>query len=163
MCLQDASEGSENPGDPPPFLDKLVVLYCHTPQDRGTLIWAGGVRERTPTLASDGTPLEMSQDHIGGSSVGQSSKRPARDIVVDSPRKKQSTSSLDDCMREIKETVVAMREGKKETSQDQDKLHHVIRILEEDGIHEGTTLYCKAIHLCKNKLNRMAFLSMKTP
>ena len=92
--MQDASEVSENPGNPPSFLDKLVVLYGHTPRDRGTLIWAGGVRERTPTLASDGTPLEMSQDHIGGSSVGQSSKRPAGDSRGQ-PRKKQRLCAVD--------------------------------------------------------------------
>nr|TKW24184.1 hypothetical protein SEVIR_3G035600v2 [Setaria viridis] len=70
-------------------------------------------------------------DPIAASSARNLSKRPTREISVDSPPKKKS-GSLEDYL------------------------------IEEDGIEEGSQLYCQALYLCKNAVYRRAFTKMKT-
>jgi hypothetical protein len=155
--LQDTSE--EPVGTQPPFYEELNELFGHTIQDRGTLISAGGVRKATPTTESEDTPPFVSQDPIAASSVGPSSKRPVREEVVDSPPKKKS-DSLEDCIRDMSETVV-MRCCRALT-REQEEVDLVRHILEQDGIEQGTDLYCMATHLCRNAVNSCIFTTMRT-
>uniref|UniRef100_K4AIU6 Myb/SANT-like domain-containing protein n=1 Tax=Setaria italica TaxID=4555 RepID=K4AIU6_SETIT len=47
---------------PPPFLDELFELFGHEPQDRGTLLTAGGIREATPSVGTEGNTADLEQD-----------------------------------------------------------------------------------------------------
>ncbi|KAL6870781.1 hypothetical protein ACP4OV_014629 [Aristida adscensionis] len=80
----------ETRGKPPPFLDELEELFCHTPRDRGTLLSAGGIHDSTPVDESEHTPP---QPQPTASNADQHGKRASRDETVDSPRKKRSTSN----------------------------------------------------------------------
>jgi len=150
-----------DPGRPPEFLDELATLYGHQPRDRGTMLSAGGHHERTPTRMTEATPADMSQDFVAGSSVGQSSKRRTRDQVVDSPQKKKS-ASLEDCVRDILDTVKEMASGDQHLSLEEVEMDQVRQILEQDGFPEGTEEFLRATYLCRKKLNRRTFLTMKT-
>src|SRR5688572_21499067 len=75
---------------PPPFLDELFELFGHEPQDRGTLLTAGGIREATPSVGTKGNAADLDQDPLPASSARDFSKRPAREFSVDSLRKKRS-------------------------------------------------------------------------
>uniref|UniRef100_K3ZEI1 Myb/SANT-like domain-containing protein n=1 Tax=Setaria italica TaxID=4555 RepID=K3ZEI1_SETIT len=134
---------------PPPFLDELYTLFGHTTQARGTLLTTGGVRQ-----SSRQAPRPMP-----ASSARNMSKRPTWDEVVDSPPKKKS-GNLVDYVRELSETV-AMR-SQKCGSHEQEELDHAMQIIEEDGIEEGSDLYCMTLYLCKNAVYRRAFMKMKT-
>ncbi|KAF8731824.1 hypothetical protein HU200_015764 [Digitaria exilis] len=96
----DTSSEQQTHGKPPPFLEELELLFGHTPQDRGTLLTVGGVRESTPTIGSDDTPQEISEDPHSASAVRNTSKRTSRDEVVDSPQKKKS-ASMEDYVKEM--------------------------------------------------------------
>jgi len=150
-----------DPGAPPDFLDELTTLYGHQTRDRGTMLSAGGHRERTPPRMTEATPAAMSQDFVAGSSVGQSSKRRTRDQVVDSPQKKKS-ASLEDCVRDISDTVKEMASGGQQLSREEKEMDQVRQILEQDGFPEGTEEFLRATYLCRKKLNRRTFLTMKT-
>jgi len=82
--------------------------------------------------------------------------------VVDSPQKKKS-ASLEDCVRDISDTVKEMASGDQHLSQEEVEMDQVRQILEQDGFPEGTEEFLKATYLCKKKLNRRTFLTMKTP
>ena len=150
-----------DPGAPPDFLDELTTLYGHQTRDRGTMLSAGGHRERTPPRMTEATPAAMSQDFVAGSNVGQSSKRGTRDQVVDSPQKKKS-ASLEDCVRDISDTVKEMASGDQHLSREEVEMDQVRQILEQDGFPEGTEEFLRATYLCRKKLNRRTFLTMKT-
>ncbi|XP_014660971.2 uncharacterized protein LOC106804421 [Setaria italica] len=47
---------------PPPFLNELFELFGHEPQDRGTLLTAGGIREATPSMGTEGNFVDLEQD-----------------------------------------------------------------------------------------------------
>jgi hypothetical protein len=59
----------------------------------------------TPTY----TPQEMSDDLIGGSSVGQSSKRRGREVEVGIPPTKKTAASIEECVRDIRDTVSSLK------------------------------------------------------
>uniref|UniRef100_K3YD37 Myb/SANT-like domain-containing protein n=1 Tax=Setaria italica TaxID=4555 RepID=K3YD37_SETIT len=141
-----ASADQASNAKPPPFVEEIHMLFGRTTQDRGTLLSAGGVCEPTLATGSEDTQADMSQDPIGSSSVRNMSKRLTREEVVDSPPKKNS-GSLEDY---------------KQLSREEEELDLAMRILEEDDIEEGSDLYCMAIFLCKNAMNRRAFTTMKT-
>jgi hypothetical protein len=89
----------------------------------------------------------MSQDLMGGSSVGQSSKW-----------HEKIAASIEECVREIRDTVAQL-----EVSNDEAQMDVVFQILEQDGIGEETDLHAHAVILCKNPLDRRAFSLYKTP
>ena len=71
----------------PKCLDLLIIMWGHTPRDRGTLISTGGHhRETTPNNDSHDSPHEISSDPFIVKSVGQSFKRTTRDYSINSPR-----------------------------------------------------------------------------
>nr|CAB3480352.1 unnamed protein product [Digitaria exilis] len=154
----DTSSEQQTHGKPPPFLEELELLFGHTPQDRGTLLTTGGVRESTPTIGSDDTPQEISEDPHSASAVRNTSKRTSRDEVVDSPQKKKS-ASMEDYVKEISESVAKRCERR---SREQEECDRTLQILEEDGIMEGSELYCMATYLCTKAANRRFFTQMKT-
>jgi hypothetical protein len=90
----------------------------------------------------------MSEDPIGGSSVGQSSKRPAREQEVDSRPSKKIAESLEDCVRDISDTVRALKQAPPRVILEQEQMDSVLQILEEGGIHEGSDVHCDALILC---------------
>uniref|UniRef100_K3ZLD9 Myb/SANT-like domain-containing protein n=1 Tax=Setaria italica TaxID=4555 RepID=K3ZLD9_SETIT len=59
-----AAQTSSQPSSfkPPPFLDELYELYGHEPQDRGTLLMAGGICEATPSVGTEGNAQDLYQD-----------------------------------------------------------------------------------------------------
>uniref|UniRef100_K3YMM6 Myb/SANT-like domain-containing protein n=1 Tax=Setaria italica TaxID=4555 RepID=K3YMM6_SETIT len=67
---------------------------------------------------------------------------------------------LEDYVRKLSQTI-AMR-SQKRLSCEQEELDLAMWILEEDGIDEGSDLYCMVIYLCKNVVNRRDFIKMKT-
>jgi hypothetical protein len=90
-------------GQPPDFLDQLEELYGDLNQDKGKLVWAGGVRESTPSNSSD-EPTPSLSNHVGSSSVGKTNKHSGREYVVTSPIKKK-TNSIEDSVREISKSI----------------------------------------------------------
>ncbi|XP_012699992.1 L10-interacting MYB domain-containing protein [Setaria italica] len=106
----ETSAGAAKPSSQPssvkplPFLDELYELYGRDPQDRGTLLTAGGIREATPSVGTEGNVADLYQDPIAASSAHNLSKRPSWEISVDSPPKKKS-GSLEDYIRDISKTV----------------------------------------------------------
>nr|TKV95175.1 hypothetical protein SEVIR_9G344500v2 [Setaria viridis] len=123
------------------------MLYGCDTQGRGTLLTAGGIREATPSMGTEANAHDFYLDPMATSSARNLSKRPTREISVDSPPKKKS-GSLEDYVRELSET--------------QEELDHAMQLIEEDGIEEGSELYYQALYLCKNAVYRRAFTKMKT-
>jgi len=78
----------------PKCLDLLIILWGHTPRDRGTLISSGG----------HDSPDEISPDPFVVKSVGQLSKRTTRDYSVNSPRSKKS-AYFDECLNNITDLI----------------------------------------------------------
>jgi hypothetical protein len=81
-------------------------------------------------------------------SVGQSSKRPAREQEVDSRPSKKIAESLEDCVRDISDTVRALKQAPPRVILEQEQMDSVLQILEEGGIHEGSDVHCDALILC---------------
>jgi len=81
--------------------------------------------------------------------------------VVDSPQKKKS-ASLVDCVRDISDTVKEIASGGQQLSREEKEMDQVRQILEQDGFQEGTEEFLRATYLCRKKLNRTTFLTMKT-
>lgn len=89
------------------YLNELEYLFGHTPQNKGTLIRCGGVRMPTPSTESEHTP----QDDLAADSVCHRGKRPAsRKQSSGNPRKRKS-SSLEDYVKDISESI-AIRSSK---------------------------------------------------
>ena len=89
----------------PKCLDLLIILWGHTPRDRGTLISSGGHhRETTPNNDSHDSPHEISPNPFVVKSVGQSSKRTTRDYSVNSLCSKKS-ASIDECLNDITDLI----------------------------------------------------------
>ena len=65
-------------------------------------------------------------------------------------------------MRDISDTVKEMASGGQQLSREEKEMDQVRQILEQDGFPEGTEEFLKATYLCKKKLNRRTFLTMKT-
>uniref|UniRef100_K3ZME6 Myb/SANT-like domain-containing protein n=1 Tax=Setaria italica TaxID=4555 RepID=K3ZME6_SETIT len=130
-----------------PFLDELYTLYGYDTQDRGTLLTAGGIREVTPSV---GTEANAHAHNL--------SKRPSREISVDSPPKKKS-GSLEDYVRDLSETVATR--SQKRGDREQEELDRAMQLIEEDGLQEGSELYCQALYLCRNSMYRRTFTKMK--
>jgi len=68
--------------------------------------------------------------------------------VVDSPQKKKS-ASLEDCVRDISDTVKEMASGGQQLSREEKEMDQVRQILEQDGFPEGTEEFLKATYLLK--------------
>ena len=99
--IQSAAERTKMPK----CLDLLVILWGHTPCDRGTLISSGGHHcETTPNKDSHDNPHKMSPDPFIVRSVGQSSKRTTRDYSVNSLCSKKS-ASIDECLNDITDLI----------------------------------------------------------
>ncbi|RCV44016.1 hypothetical protein SETIT_9G340300v2 [Setaria italica] len=122
------------------------MLYGCDTQGRGTLLTAGGIREATPSMGTEANAHDFYPDPMAASSARNLSKRPTREISVDSPPKKKS-GSLEDY---------------KCGDREQEELDHAMQLIEEDGIKEGSELYYQALYLCKNAVYRRAFTKMKT-
>uniref|UniRef100_K4AJW4 Uncharacterized protein n=1 Tax=Setaria italica TaxID=4555 RepID=K4AJW4_SETIT len=131
---------------PPPFLDELYTLY-------------GRIREATPSVGNEANAHDFYLDPMAASSARNLSKRPTREISVDSPLKKKS-GSLEDYVREPSETVATR--SQKCGDREQEELDRAMQLIEEGGIEEGSELYCQALYLCKNAVYRRAFTEMKT-
>ncbi|XP_004986659.1 uncharacterized protein LOC101763124 [Setaria italica] len=131
---------------PPPFLNELFELYGHEPQDRGTLLSAGGIREDTPSMGTEGNFVDLEEDPAPASSARVSarakSKRPVREISVDSPTKKRS-DNLEQYIRSLSESV-AKRSLLRAPSL-QEKISRCLEILKEDGIEQGSELHNQAM------------------
>ncbi|XP_012704447.1 uncharacterized protein LOC105915131 [Setaria italica] len=144
---------------PPPFIDELYELYGCDPQDRGTLLTAGGIREATPSVGTEGNAADLYQDPMRASSAHNLSKRSSQEISVDSPPKKKS-DSLEDYFRDISETVA--NRSQKCADREQEEMDHAMQLIEEDGLQEGSPLYCQTLYLCtRNPGYRRSFTKMK--
>ncbi|CAO2201908.1 unnamed protein product [Urochloa humidicola] len=164
-----ASHGvdSSNPdGDKykcPPCCDQLFAILGHTPRDRGELVSAGGHgTEDTSTGDSQETPHDLWQEqppHSGG----QSSKRFIGEHSVSSPVKKKSTHthSLDDCLDDLNE-VIADTRRKSGRIIDAEEMLQVNQLLTEDGYSEADPYFPKALNVCRDRIQRRAFLDLKT-
>ena len=63
--------------------------------------------------------------------------------VVDNPHIKKS-ASLEDCVRDISDTMKDMASGEHNLNREEVEMDQVHQILEEDGFHEGSELFLKA-------------------
>jgi hypothetical protein len=77
---------------------------------------------------------------------------------VDNPLSKKSAASIEECVRDIRDTITQLK-----VSNDQAQMDIVLQILEQDGIDEESDFHAHAPILCKNPLDQRAFTSMKTP
>lgn len=160
--VQKNSQSAAERTKMPKCLDQLVILWGHTPRDRGTLISSGGHhRETTPNKDSHDSPHEMSSDPFVVRSVGQSSKRTTRDYSVNSPRSKKS-ASIDECLNDITGLIKDHKIQKARTNKQEDEMEKVVKILKDDGVEGTDDVYIQALIICKDILDRRNFLSMKT-
>ncbi|KAJ1295735.1 hypothetical protein BS78_01G246100 [Paspalum vaginatum] len=87
-----------------------------------------------------------------------------KDILGSGPwialRKKKS-ASIEECLRDISEAVLSKR-SRKANNYDVAEHDQVRQILDGDEIPEGSELYLRALFLCKNAVNRMQFIGMRT-
>uniref|UniRef100_K3Y3H6 Myb/SANT-like domain-containing protein n=1 Tax=Setaria italica TaxID=4555 RepID=K3Y3H6_SETIT len=128
--------------------------------DRGTLLTAGGIRESTPRVGTEGNAADLDQDPMPTSSARNFSKRSAREFSVDSPQKKRS-GSLEQYIRDLSESVA--KRSQKHADRAQGEMYRAMQLIKEDGLQEGSPLYCHALYLCtKNPDYRRAFTKMKT-
>ena len=143
--MQDTSGGAppsrSQPSSvkPPPFLEELFELFVHEPQDRGTLLTAGGIREATPSVGTEGNAADLDQDPLPASSARDMSKQPAQEFSVDNPRKKRS-GSLEQYIRDLSESVA--KRSQKCADHAQGEMVRAMQLIEEDGLQEGSPLYC---------------------
>uniref|UniRef100_K3YN36 Myb/SANT-like domain-containing protein n=1 Tax=Setaria italica TaxID=4555 RepID=K3YN36_SETIT len=127
---------------PPPFLDELFELFGHEPQDRGTLLTAGGIREATPSVGTEGNAADLEQDP------------PCY------PTKKRS-DNLEQYIRELSESVA--KRSLQRADRTHDQMVRCMQILKEDGIQEGSPLHNQAMYLCtKSAEYRSTFMEMTT-
>jgi len=163
--LQDTTGGDAPPRSqqssqptsvkPPPFLDELFELFGHEPQDRGTLLTAGGIREATPSVGTEGSAADLDQDPPPASSARAMSKRPAREFSVDNPTKKRS-DNLEQYISELSESVAV-------ADRTHEQIVRCLQLLKEDGIQEGSLLHCQAMYLCcKSAEYRSVLMGMTT-
>nr|XP_034569486.1 uncharacterized protein LOC117833990 [Setaria viridis] len=157
MPMKGAGAAQTSFAKPLPFLDELYTLFGNTTQDRGTLLPAGGIHEATPSMGTEDDAHDFYLDPMAASSARNLSKRPTREMSVDSPPKKKS-GSLEDYIRELSETVATR--SQKCGDHEQEELDRAMQLIEED-IEEGSELYCQALYLCKNAVYRRAFTKMK--
>uniref|UniRef100_K3XQC8 Myb/SANT-like domain-containing protein n=1 Tax=Setaria italica TaxID=4555 RepID=K3XQC8_SETIT len=126
---------------PPPFLDELFELFGHEPQDRGTLLTAGGIREATPSVGTEGNAVELDQDP------------PCY------PTKKRS-DNLEQYIRELSDSVAKRSQQRADRTHEQ--MVHCMQLLKEDGIQEGSPLYCQALYLCTKSVEYRTVLTEMT-
>uniref|UniRef100_K3ZF50 Myb/SANT-like domain-containing protein n=1 Tax=Setaria italica TaxID=4555 RepID=K3ZF50_SETIT len=144
---------------PPPFLDELFELFGHEPQDRGTLLTAGGIREATPSVGTEGNAVDLDQDPPA-SSARAMSKWLVREFSVDSPTKKRS-DNLEQYIRELSNTVAKRSQQRADRTHEQ--MVRCMQLLKEDGIQEGSPLHYQALYLCtKSAEYRSALMEMTT-
>ncbi|RCV26832.1 hypothetical protein SETIT_5G276700v2 [Setaria italica] len=88
------------------------------------------------------------------------SNRPAREFSVDSPTKKRS-DNLEQYIRELSDSVA--KRSQQRANRARGEMVRCMQLLVEDGLQEGSPLYCQALYLCtKNQEYRMAFTEMTT-
>ena len=139
--VQENSQSATKRTKMPKCLDLLIILWGHTPRDRGTLISTGGHhRETTPNNDSHDSPHEILPDPFVVKSVGQSFKRTTRDYSVNSPHSKKSVS-IDECLNDITNLSKAHKIQKARTNKQEEEMDKVVNIMKEDGVEETDDAY----------------------
>ncbi|XP_072148404.1 uncharacterized protein [Setaria viridis] len=163
---QQDTQGRSQPHSvkPPPFMDLLFELYGHEPQDRGTLLSAGGIREGTPSMGTEGNFVDLEDDPAPATSARVSarakSKRPVREYSVDSPTKKRS-DNLEQYIRNLSESVAKRSLLRQPSAHEQ--LNRCLEILKEDGIEQGSELHNQAMFSCGQSSEcRTTFIGLDT-
>ncbi|XP_034584479.1 replication protein A 70 kDa DNA-binding subunit C [Setaria viridis] len=128
-------------------------------QDKGTLLTVGGIRKATPSVGTEANAQDLYQDLMAASSAHNLSKRPSWEISVDNPPETKS-GSLEDYIRDLAETVATR--SQKRGDREQEELDRAMLLIEEDGLQEGSELYCQALYLCRNAMYRRVFTKIKT-
>ncbi|TVU22003.1 hypothetical protein EJB05_31678, partial [Eragrostis curvula] len=130
---------------------------------------AGGVGQMSLNVGSDDT-LQW---------PAASARRNSEQMDVNSPPRKRTSSSLEDCAHILAANAVhQMQRRNKSDSERRRKpdsehqwkpgpeeveLKQVFKVLKDDGIEGGSELHCKAFILCKENLNHLAFLELSKP
>ncbi|TVU31309.1 hypothetical protein EJB05_22991, partial [Eragrostis curvula] len=138
---------------------------------------AGGVGQMSLNVGSDDTPQWPAA----------SARRNSEQVDVNSPPRKRTTSSLEDCAHILAANAVHQMQRRNKSDSERRKksdserrrkpdsehqwkhvpeeveLKQVFKVLKDDGIEGGSELHCKAFILCKEKLNRLAFLELSKP
>ena len=160
--MQENSQSAVERTKMPKCLDLLIILWGHTPCDRGTLISSGGHHcETTPNNDSHDSPHEMSLNPFVVRSVGQSSKRTTRDYSINSPCSKKSVS-IDECPNYITDLIKDHKIQKARTNKQEEEMDKVVKIMKEDGVEETNDVYTQALIICKDTLDHRNFISMET-
>ena len=149
--VQKNSQSAAERTKMPKCIDLQIILWGHTPRDRGTLISSGG----------HDSPDEISPDPFVVKSVGQSSKRTTRDYSINSSRSKKS-ASIDECLNDITDLIKDHKIQKARKNKQEEEMDKVVKIMKEDGLEESDVVYAKALIICTNTLHRRNFLSMET-
>uniref|UniRef100_K3XSJ8 Myb/SANT-like domain-containing protein n=1 Tax=Setaria italica TaxID=4555 RepID=K3XSJ8_SETIT len=122
-----------------------------------------GLGHDTQTGGVDADPTyweEDEEDPLPATSARDLSKWLAQELSVDSPRKKRS-GSLEQYIKELSDSVA--KRSQQRADRAQGEMVCAMQLIEEDGLQEGSPLYCQALYLCtKNPKYRMAFTQMKT-
>ena len=122
-------------------LDLLIIMWGHTPRDRGTLISSGGHhRKTTPKNDSHDSPHEILPNPFIVKSVGQSSKRTTRDYSINSPCSKKS-ASIDECLNNITDLIKDHKLQKARKNKQEEEMDKVVKIMKEDGVEETDDVY----------------------
>ena len=125
----------------PKCLDLLIIMWGHTPRDKGALISTGGHHcETTPNNDNHDSPHEISPDPFVVKSGDQSSKRTTWDYSVNSPRSKKS-ASIDECLNDITDLIKDHKLQKACINKQEEEMDKVVKIMKEDGVEETDDVY----------------------
>ena len=139
--VQENSQSAAERTKTPKCLDLLIILWGHTPRDRGTLISSSGHhREMTPNNGSHDSPHEILPDLFVVKSVGQSSKRTNRDYSINSPRSKKS-ASIDECLNDITDLIKDHKLQKARINKQEQEMDKLVKIMKEDGVEDTDDVY----------------------
>ena len=141
----------------------MNILFGNSETQDDNMFCAGGIGDRTPSDGSDDDNPLLSDDNVGCSSVGHASRRSRKEQVVDSPPPKRN-KRVEYYVERISESM--LERSRNETSlksRDQDEVTELLRVVESDGVGQGSELYFIATELFRSATRRASFRSIRDP
>jgi hypothetical protein len=148
-----------------PYEDELDYLFGSMDSEDGQLLCIGGVGDRTPSHGSEDHQrsednLAWSEDNVGRSTVGRVARRLWREQTVDRPPPKK-TKSMEYYVERISESMI--QRSKNEGSavrREQEEIKEFLKLVEQDGVRNGSELYFIATKLFRSPARRILWLKL---
>uniref|UniRef100_I1QHH8 Myb/SANT-like domain-containing protein n=1 Tax=Oryza glaberrima TaxID=4538 RepID=I1QHH8_ORYGL len=155
--IEENRDAGQFHGKPLEHEDELTTLFGCMDTEEGTMLCVGGIGERTPSGGSDDNLTPMSNDNVGLSSAGRVAQRAGKEQVVDSPPPKKS-KNMEYYVGCISESMLERSRNESSVLRgEQDEMKELLRLVEEDGVAQGSELYFIATDLFRSAARRAAF------